>query len=235
MYQEIIDYAIQEANDLRQEDRGSDAGEWHPSSLSGCARAAVYDYLGTEESDPTSIRSIRIMQRGTEMHEYVQGLVPSLEAEVDVDYAGINGSCDGLLPVGEDENGIIWEVQEYKSIGSTGVKFMHPKPFGKRGPGNLPQPKPEHVKQARIYHGALRAMGKNLSNIIRIVYFNRDDWEVLEFEVPAWTDDEWHEFLAEIADLEEHAESGTLPPRLPERDKFPCSYCNYRTTCWENE
>ena len=176
------------------------------------------------------------MQRGTEMHDYVQDKVPGLTPEVKVDWGGIKGSCDGLLLVGEDEDGPLYEVQEYKSIGSNGAKFLYPKPYGKKGPGNTPVPKEEHVKQARIYRECLREMGYNVTTTIRIVYFNRDDWEVLEFEVPAWTEGEWRSFLDELADLEAHALDGTLPQRPPyDREKFPCSYCNYRTRCWETD
>jgi hypothetical protein len=244
LYQELIDNYIQKRYDKHQEERGSDKGEWHPSSLTGCPRAAVYDYKGYEESDPTEMRSMRIMDRGTEVHEFIQAMVtesiiakegqPSdFLPEVKVDHAGIKGSCDGLLKV----DGDLYEVQEYKSIGPNGKKYLYPKPYGKRGPGNVPQAKPEHIKQARIYHRGLKAMGYAVTDWCTIVYIDRDDWSVLEFRVNAWSDVEWYEFLAEIADLEDNVHEGTLPDRPAEyeRTKFPCSYCNFNTRCWEND
>jgi hypothetical protein len=245
-YQDLVDEEIQARNDARQAERGSDKGEWHPSSLTGCQRAAVYDYTGTERTDEPEIRNIRIMDRGTSIHEEVQAMVvrscirrglsphEAFLVEVKVDHAGIKGSCDGLLKTGTK-----WEVQEYKSISPTGKKFMHPKPFGKRGPGNEPEPKPEHVKQARIYQRCLKGQGFDVTDTIRIVYFDRDDYSVWEFEVEAWLDVEWYEFLGEIADLEDHVQADTLPYRMPMTEKkgrlernWQCGYCPFATRCW---
>lgn len=240
MYQELIDADIELANDARQQDRGSDAGEWHPSGLD-CLRKAVYTYKGYEPSDGTETRSIRIMQRGTEMHEYAQGLMIALAKrdndidfipEVKVNSHGIVGSCDGILKV---EDGP-WEVQEYKSISPQGKKFLYPKPYGKHGPGNVPKAKPEHVKQARIYQRCLKEMGMDMSPSIRIVYFDRDDWSVLEFKVQEWLDVEWYEFLGEIAEAEDHVADGTLPERLDVGiEKYPCMFCPFRTRCYEED
>ena len=239
MYQELIDKDILARDAERQSERGSDAGEWHPSSLTGCPRKAVYDFKGYEPSDPKDIRNIRIMDRGTEIHQEVQGMMiretllaglqPSdYRIEVKVDTHGIKGSVDAILQ---------GEVQEYKSISPQGKKFMKPKPFGKDGPGNEPQPKPEHVKQARIYQRCLKEMGEEVTDFVRIVYFDRDDWSVLEFVEPAWDDIEWYEFLSEIGELEDHVEDGTLPGRMPLDSKgnkfWLCRYCDYRTRCWE--
>lgn len=229
MYQDIIDGFIQTRDAKRQEERGSDAGEWHPSSLTGCLRQAVYSYTGEPVSDAKAVRNIRIMDRGTEMHEVIQaetirhilsnGGAPSdYQVEVPVRYAGIHGSSDALLKVDEDESGPLYELQEYKSISPMGKKFM-------KG-----EPKPEHVMQARIYHACLRAMGWNLTDTIRIVYLDRDDWSVVEYIADAWLDVEFHDFLGTIATLEDHVEEGTLPDRMPD-DYWLCRYCDYRTTC----
>lgn len=232
MYQKLIDDFISAQDAKRQEARGSDAGEWHPSSLTGCPRAAVYDYIDEPVSDEKAMRSIRIMDRGTQMHEVVQALLPEgARIEVKIDYAGVKGSCDALIPVPcpvcamspcspqcETPGEYWYELHEYKSISPIGKKYMKGKP------------KPEHVKQVRIYHGCLRAMGYNLTDTVRIVYFDRDDWSVVEYEEPAWLDVEFHEFLGEIADLEDHVEAGTLPDRMPD-DFWLCRYCDYRTTC----
>lgn len=226
MYQELIDADVREVNDARQAERGSDTGEWHPSGLVDCARKAVYSYTGTPPSDVKDMRSIRIMNQGTNIHEWVQALVtvaePDFLPEVKVDHAGLKGSCDGLLPVGDG----FYEVQEYKSISPNALRYM-------KGA------KPEHIKQARIYHRCLRAMGYLLTDTIRIVYVNRDDHSVTEYEVDAWLDVEWYEFLAEIADLEDHVHEGTLPDRMPLDPKgkkyWLCNYCEFATRCWEED
>ena len=200
MYQDLINEAIRARDDLRQADRGSDAGEWHPSSLANdCKRQAVYSYTGEPVTNGRQDRNIRIMDRGTEIHEEVQAMVirsilakggqPSdFLAEVKVDAFGIKGSSDGLLAVADgvedDEHGggltvPVYELQEYKSISTVGLKYLKPKPFGKPGPLNAAKPKPEHVKQARIYYACLQEQGYLLDGI-RIVYIDRDDWSVTE-------------------------------------------------------
>ena len=241
-YQELVNADVQHRNDARQEERGSDAGEWHPSSLTGCPRRSVYDFKGYDKTDETEIRSLRIMDKGTDLHEEVQAMVirhvllnggqPSdYTIEVKVEHAGIKGSCDGIL---------YGEVHEYKSIGPNGKKFLYPKPYGRRDGTNIPQPKPEHLKQARIYQRCLQAMGVWVKPTVTIVYFDRDDGSVLQFQRDAWLDVEWYEFLAEIGELEDHAYSGTLPPRLPFEEKkgetvknWECGYCPFATRCWE--
>lgn len=234
MYQELVDAFIGARNDARQAERGSDVGEWHPSSLSGCPRAAVYDFKGYAKSDPKEMRNIRIMDRGTEVHEVLQKwmmyeLGPDLYMpEVKIDTHGIKGSADAIL-----KDGDVWELQEYKSISPMGKRYMS-------------GPKPEHVKQARIYHRCLMEQGYEMSSTIRIVYVDRDDWSVDEYDVDAWLDVEWYEFLGEVADLEDHVMEGTLPPRMPleydPKGKRPpkkywlCEkFCDYRTRCWEED
>lgn len=252
MYQDLINEAIRARDDLRQADRGSDAGEWHPSSLANdCKRQAVYSYIGEPVSNDRQDRNIRIMDRGTEIHEEVQAMVirsilakggqPSdFLAEVKVDAFGIKGSSDGLLAVadgrhydevGNPEDGLqpVYELQEYKSISTVGLKYLKPKPFGKPGPLNAAKPKPEHVKQARIYYGCLETQGYLLDGI-RIVYIDRDDWSVTEFEVEPWDDIEFGTFLTEMDVLNSHVEEGTLPERMPD-DYWLCKYCPYFTTC----
>lgn len=232
MYQELVDADIRHLNDERQAERGSDAGEWHPSGLTDCARKAVYAYKGYEPSDEKDFRSIRIMSRGTDIHEYIQDLLLADAAntdgmeflpEVKVDTHGIKGSCDGLLRYDEGEP---WEVQEFKSISPNGKRFL-------KG-----QPKPEHVKQARIYQRGLKEMGYNVKDTICIAYFDRDDFSVAEFRVDAWLDAEWYEFLGEVAELEDHVMEGTLPDRMPivkGKKYWLCGYCEYATRCWEGE
>lgn len=239
MYQELVDSIWME----RYEDRPPD-GKLHPSSLSNCERQAVYNARGEAVTDPTEMRSIRIMGRGTQMHEEIQAQLlkkyPGTLLEVDVEWGPISGSADALVPVsdgrhydesGNPEDGLqpVYELQEFKSISPTGKKFLYPKPHGKRGPGNAPKPKPEHVKQARIYYLFLEEQGYLLDGI-RITYFDRDDYSTLELEVDPWDDHEAEEFLDNLATLEEHLVDGTLPPQMPD-DFWLCRYCEYRTTC----
>lgn len=226
MYQKIIDKAIKRRDEIRQAGRGSDAGEWHPSGMTGCLRQAVYSYRGEPESDERDVRSIRIMDRGTEMHEFIQRALidqyPGTLLEVRVEHAGVVGHCDALVPVADGigsgtELTPTYELQEFKSIGPIGKRYM------KGGP------KPEHAQQARIYYWALQRMGFLLDGI-RIVYMDRDDWSILEYFVDPWDEQEERDFEGLLDDLNAHVEEGTLPDRMPD-DYWLCRYCQYRTTC----
>jgi len=184
------------------------------------------------------------MSRGTEVHEIVQGLMhdkyPGFLSEVKVAGYGIKGSCDGLLPVGEGfaDTGQInaaliqptYELQEYKSISTKGAMFLKPKPYGKVTDLNFLSPKPEHVKQARIYYMLLQTMGY-LMDGIRIIYIDRDDLRVhLEIEVDPWGDIMSGTFLTEVDILNTHVEENTMPEQMPD-DYWLCRYCNWRTLC----
>jgi CRISPR/Cas system-associated exonuclease Cas4 (RecB family) len=217
MFQQIIDDHFRAIKEPRLPD-----GLFHPSSMTGCDRLAVYEKTGTEKTDEQDIRNIRIMANGTRMHEEIQAMLverfPGFIAEVEVDYEGIKGSCDGLLPKG---NGVGYELQEFKSISPTAKKFM-------KG-----QPKPEHVMQARIYYWALEWSGPGyLLDGIRISYFDRDDWSVVEYEVEPWNESEGAAFGELLDNLQAHAEEGTLPPRK-ENGYWLCRYCQYATRCWK--
>jgi hypothetical protein len=215
-YQDIIDEVYLERQRL---DPHPPDGFFHPSAMSGCARNAVYS-LATEETDPSNERSLRIMGRGTEMHEEIQELTSRRAAEEGIAYftevkfkkMGVKGSADALLGV----DGGLLQLQEYKSINPNGYRY-------------LKEAKPEHVQQARIYHWALRDEHQ-LTDDIRFVYFDRDSWTVREFVEPAWNEFERHEFELDLVVLQNHAEEGTLPERMP-ASYWLCRYCNYRTAC----
>ena len=241
LFQPLVDAHFKAHASIREPD-----GFWHPSSMTGCERQAVYEQTKTEKTDETDIRSTRIMANGTRMHEEIQAMLmakhPGFLPEVRVEgLGGIWGHCDGLLPVADgQEDGEtgpvvvpVYELQEFKSIGPNGKKFMKPKPYGKESPTNRPVPKPEHVKQARIYYACLEEMGYLLDNI-RISYFDRDDWSVLEFEVEPWTDDELMSFIIELESLKMHSKYGTLPARK-DPDFWLCRYCPFRTRCWKQD
>ena len=231
IYQPIIDQMFLD----RYKDRPND-GFFHPSSLSGCARMAVYEVTGTAPSDKKDVRNIRIMGEGTDMHadidEEMTKRLPGFLSEVGLAWGDIKGTADGLLPVGDGvvhywEGPIlrpIYELQEYKSAGDYKLKMLK-----RKG-----QPDPQHVKQARIYYWALENMGY-LMDGIRIAYFARDDWGVLEFEASPWTEEECRSFEEDLGLLRHRVEDGTLPDRLDQEGDMAwlCRYCDFRTRCFK--
>jgi len=243
--------AVLDAHMLRTESVREPDGKWHPSSLFGCERQALYEVRGTPTSDARENKSRRILRLGTTVHEIVQrALIEDAHAlavynEVAVDIPGLNvtGHSDTLIQHAADD----WELLEFKSIGSRGMQY-----------GDLP--KSEHEEQARTYAYGLRRVGGVVPgptiafaddedlpipplgdslNRIRIAYFSRDDLRVMEFVLPIDTD--WEdEFEARIARLERYrADGAALPPRLPleknGKKNWLCGYCLYRTKCWETD
>lgn len=236
MYQDLIDGILRARHQREQEERGSDAGEWHPSSLTGCERAAVYSFTGTPASNETTPRSMAVLQAGTDIHDLIQkelverfgkGFLP----EVKLEYMGVHGSSDGLLAVADgyrdeffDEAGVlvetetvepVYEVQEFKTI-----KSLH---FVKNFP------KPEHMMQARIYAWAASHSGYLIDGI-RIVYIERETKLVIEHFIQPWDEEEEKTFEDTLANLNMHVEEGTLPDQMPD-DYWLCRYCDWRTLC----
>jgi hypothetical protein len=253
MYQEIIDEMF--VTDPRNQDRSGDM-RLHPSAISGCERNAMYKARGEAISNERDVRFTRIMGNGTDYHEKLQAFLikkfPSIVIEPDVLWGPIKGSADALMPVGDGlrtdkiEEGDPWpqtvyELQEFKTISPNGKRYIQgTKPrklkSGKFKPGRDAAPKPEHVKQARIYYYCLEKMGMLLNGVIRLLYIDRDDWSTLEFEVEPWTVAEGMIQEEVWADLEAHLMDGTLPDQEPD-DYWLCKMCEFRTTCkdWKDE
>ena len=145
-------------------------GLWHPSSLFGCARQAVYEIRGVPQSDQRDGRSRRILRLGTTVHEIVQeafihesgAKAVYNEVAVDIPVLGVTGHCDTLLeyedfsdfdddeiagnPIPDDD----YELLEFKSIGVNGFRY-------------LSGPKPDHESQARAYLYGLREYGGHVA------------------------------------------------------------------------
>jgi hypothetical protein len=235
LYQPIIDKIFLDKYEDRQPD-----GRFHPSSLSGCDRLAVYEVSDTERTDPPDTRNIRIMGTGTEFHDRIQAALleahPDTLVEVPVEYGLITGSADAIVPVadgygytadeGADVQYTTYELQELKSGGNWKMRSVRK------------EPDEQHVKQARIYYWALQHTGFLLDGI-RIAYFGREDWDVIEHEVEPWTEGEGLEFEASVDSLQHHVEDETLPPRKPLDNKgnryWLCRYCPFRTRCYERD
>jgi len=250
MYQEIIDKMFVE--DPNNQDRSGD-NRLHPSAISSCERQAIYAARGEPATNVKPVRITRIAGNGTDYHnklqDYLKTQFPGIILEQPIGYGPIKGSADALLPIGEaprDHAGnvpvvaTVYELQEYKTTSPNGMRFIQglkPKRLknGKMNKHRPAAPKPEHVKQTRIYYYCLQQMGW-LMDGIRIVYIDRDDWSTLEFEVDPWTPDQGADQEEVWADLEAHLMDGTLPDKEPD-DYWLCKLCDYRTTCkdWKDE
>lgn len=236
-------------------------GYWHPSSLWGCDRQAVYLVRGTPETDPKEAADYRPLAMGKALHTLVQAAVKPgngrivrawHEVKVRIPKLNITGSADSVVELAcSDENGewVEYEVEEFKSTKSIALKYAKGDKY----------PKANHIGQALIYTYGMRyfnwfteyiddmgvtiteehqPLGGKLKRC-RITYLGKDNFEVMEYLVDITP--EWEaRLLAYIANLEKYREDGeALPPRLARDDKgaknWLCGYCQFRTRCWDED
>ena len=227
-------------------------GRWHPSSLFGCARRAVYDFLGTPKA-PLDKRSKRVFRMGHIFHALIQEAVardPSLKqayAEVKIvdPERGIEGHADGLIQHADGH----WTLLEFKSIRSTGMKYSD-------------LPKDDHQKQTFSYVSVLRKYGGSVKppgwkegdgvivipplgdlDHIRYAYISKDDLEIREFDREfTAAEEEWLNIY--LLKLKIHVAQGTLPKRLirlteagnvSSQKHYLCSYCPFMARCWSED
>lgn len=242
MYQDFINQMF--IDDPNNEDRGGDF-KLHPSAISTCERNAIYIARGETPTNERDVRFTRIMGTGTDYHiklqTYLQERFPDALMEYKVEWGPIKGHADILMPIGDVADDLdeglepVYELADFKTISPNGKRYIQgtKKKLLKSGKWNKHReaaPKPEHVKQVRIYYLGLQRMGVKLTDLLRIVYIDRDDWSTVEFEVEPWTEEEGEAYLENMAVLEAHLFDGTLPDKEPD-DYWLCDLCAFRTLC----
>jgi CRISPR/Cas system-associated exonuclease Cas4 (RecB family) len=124
------------------------------------------------------------------------------------------------------------EVIEVKSINSNAMRYA------KELPRNY------HVLQICSYIGMMRRSGVPVDSG-RVIYVSKDNW-LLEERGITLTDSRWQLVLDEVDALNELYEAGTLPRRLPSKEKtfkrgprkgmtviekaWKCGYCEFADT-----
>lgn len=232
-----LDRHVAALNEERQAD-----GMWHPSSLFGCDRRAVYGREGVDRSNPPGARSLRVFRLGHIIHELVQTAVEG-EPEIVAFYAevkvvdeerGIKGHADGLVFLTDGTAVVI----ELKSIGFNALKFAKQ------------LPKEDHEKQATLYVDILRRIGGEAKladgtkiyldpipalNRILFAYVAKDDMGVIEFLVEV-TEKMTADVDATVGRVSRYYREGVLPPRLPRssgKKAWMCGYCDWGDHCWD--
>jgi hypothetical protein len=217
-------------------------GKWHPSSLYGCDRKALYEVRGTTPSDERDVKSKRALRQGHIYHEFIQQAVAAQagdgvavfdEVKIESPDLHLTGSVDGLIFLGKDNV----QVLEYKTIKAWGFKA-------------LTGPKEDHIGQTKAYVYCLRNYGGRIPQFgtvieplgdrlksVRFAYICKDDFSIKEFVLdydPSWD----AEVEQRVAELSAYRESGMLPPRLrgeSGKRNWLCGYCPFETRCWEVE
>jgi hypothetical protein len=234
-----VEQALDDHVALSEEPRLPD-GKWHPSSLYGCPRKAVYEVRGVEPTNPVDARGKRVFRVGHILHNFVQDAVErkigeSLtqayrEVPVSLPELNVVGTGDGLVQFASG----FWELQEYKSINSTAFRYRD-------------LPKTEHVGQVTPYllalqrHGspdnAIPPLGDALTRA-RLTYVSKDDLRVEEHTV-LLTEAKIADLEGRVAWLNPYREGTSLPPRLKAEGKsktpWQCGYCAFQTRCYDTD
>lgn len=222
-------------------------GLWHPSSMWGCTRKAIYEVRGESPSDPIPPSMRRVFRVGHLLHEFVQDAVRAdpdvIESysEVPLRYPdfGITGHADQLVRTSEG-----WRLLEFKTINPNGFRFV------------ADGPKEDHRWQALTYMWVLREAGATVTyrgdgSVVDIGPLGDDLYGASIFYLSKGAgmehvqhDIEWHHgnaqaILDRLHELNDSYMSGTLPARLvaPKgKARHPlCGYCQFQTTCYGGE
>lgn len=224
-----------------EKDRPHD-GMWHPSTVSGCARKAIYAMRQTEITDPVNDRQKRNFYVGKVWHSNFQAAIAAVP-ELDV-YTEVRILIPDFNTTGDGDQVVIFpdgsaELEEFKSIGDW--------PFKK-----LEEPKADHLKQVRPYMIGLRLFGGvdengrvlpplgDRLNRVRFTYIGKERLDLKEYVVeydPVW-EDEYRDLIAELNSY--MADPNSLPPRLKPEGKgkvhWMCDWgwgrCEFYTRCY---
>jgi hypothetical protein len=230
-------------------------GYWHPSSLSGCPTASVYEKLGfVLPGAPFDARLLRIFDVGHAVHDMLQGqfikagIVPLIqwpEPLTHRTYAYNGLYTEERVPAGElfpavevpiqDEEyklrgtlDVIFEIKALRFVGE--LKTKHSSSFAK-----MQDAQEEHKVQACCYHW--KALDNKWVNTDYAVclYFSKDDSHIAEFKVPM-TETRIKALKDKIdlmnAMVFEYTAHDKFPePYYKEPQKPPCRNCKWAQGC----
>ena len=211
----MIDAYIHDTEEERLPD-----GKFHPSSLWMCDRQAVMQARGEVKTNPPDARTMRTFKIGHMFHAFIQEAITHtlksrFEPEFDVDFGLVTGHGDGISEEDGPEH-VVWEFKSAKSL-----RRMEKE--------NAPQE--HHVKQVATYAVGKKRDGFNVREV-RIVYFEKNSMEVLEFVIPYRV--EWESMVDNKVDaLAPYLQDPSLADSYPgcNGPKWLHSYCPFYPAC----
>jgi len=194
----------------------------HPSSISGCARAIVYEMLGVSEPEKTSPGTRRIFDNGHGVHHRIESYLekaglfdilpdgkPAREVRLKNEEYWIEGTADGILNI----DGIKF-VLEIKSINTWGFS-------------TLDAPNWYYLDQIHLYFLCL-GIPQGI-----FLYENKDTQVLREFVVEQ-DDERMGKILDKIRFIQQCVEKGNLPEMTCTcRDKG--KYCKFLNQCFPKQ
>lgn len=230
-------------------------GWWHPSSVSGCPTAAVYEYLGfVIPGAPHDARLLRIFDTGHAVHGMLQsqftkaGMTANIPWPVERVHEEV--SFDGVstltkVPAGTASPGvevpiqdephklrgtldIIFDIKGLRFVGE--LKTKHSSSFAK-----MVDAQEDHKIQAACYHWKALDYGWVNTDYAAVIYYSKDDSHIAEYKVPI-TEERITKIKEKLALMNEWVAlfkgSGTFPsPYYKEPQKPPCRTCKWAQGC----
>lgn len=217
-----------------------------PSSIAACGLQKIYKLFNVPESipnhDPTHVgRMERIFKNGDMVHYriaaylHLMGFLRKREADILVDLVPrvkVSGRLDAVIAVPEIYN---WRFEKGKVIprltGETKlyvVDVKSAKDISWKKMVKASACPEEYRKQLETY-----MLSEHCDGILLVE--NKDTQELEEFH-QSLSPKLVKEMQAESLVTLHHFRTGTLPERDEKfsPDFFPCSFCGYRTFCWNN-
>lgn len=231
-----------------RENKRQPDGYWHPSSISGCPTAAVYEYLGfVLPGAPFDARLLRIFDTGHAVHHMLQnqsikaGIVPQISwPETVTDKQGVilrkqGDVCYAIeVPIKDEQHrlkgtlDIIFDITGLRFTGE--VKSKHSSSFAK-----MTDAQEDHKIQAISYHWKALDNGWVNTDYAVCLYFSKDDAHIAEYKVPV-TEKRITEIKEKLDLMNAMVDVFVKDKRFPEPyykepQKPPCRTCRWAQGC----
>jgi CRISPR/Cas system-associated exonuclease Cas4 (RecB family) len=197
----------------------------HISDAGKCPRQVTYSLRNIEPSDPMTEDSLTNFLVGHAVEDAWAKILVAAGAEI-VREERVSIPAVATVVTGRKDFGVklLWResVVELKSINSRAMAFMLKS--GERG-------KPDHRRQLNLY---LRASGLSVGHLVYLVKDATKGEPILHAWEVEYDAERADADIAALVLADEIAKRGELAP-IPEgnqQNKYPCTYCNWRTACW---
>lgn len=211
-----------------------------PSSFYKCTRQIWYKLLGFKQSSRNDPKSVRILEVGTKLHEWIQeNILMNMQ-----DY-GLTLLEDSDIPAYKDED---FNIEKEHNAPDMELKFKsfqytetYPisamvdgvfnfssrdmlfefKTINSRGFEKLFEPREDHLKQGVVY-----SICTGINNIM-FLYICKDTQKFKAY-LHQYTDDQKQWAIEKVREIEDKL----LKLELPEKEEsYLCRYCNYSKIC----
>jgi CRISPR/Cas system-associated exonuclease Cas4 (RecB family) len=208
-----------------------------PSSYYNCTRQVWYDLLDYPAKHKPSARGNRIMEVGTQLHEYVQDILMNMDEITLIPHEELPAyGAEGVEFILEHQSSPMEvKVKDQRftkkyplsymvdgAIEYQGIRYLFEfKTINTKDFGYLFEPLKDHLMQGAIY-----AMSLGISKVM-FLYLDKNDQNFKAY-VHTYTEEELEFCKNKILEIEKHLLNLTLPPK---EESYKCKYCSFKTFC----